>query len=57
MNIIFQSHIFKDVLSMDTWKTVLTEEQKTHLKVHIFHYITVVHIFQQISDSADKNKN
>lgn len=27
-----QSHIFKDVLSMDTWKTVLTEEQKTHLK-------------------------
>lgn len=36
MNIIFQSHIFKDVLSMDTWKNVLTEEQKTHLKVHIF---------------------
>ncbi|KAK3099190.1 hypothetical protein FSP39_000785 [Pinctada imbricata] len=26
-----QSHIFKDVLSVDTWKTVLTSEQRTHL--------------------------
>ncbi|XP_061165469.1 nuclear factor related to kappa-B-binding protein-like [Saccostrea echinata] len=27
-----QGHIFRDVLSMDTWKNVLTEEQRTHLK-------------------------
>nr|XP_048774007.1 nuclear factor related to kappa-B-binding protein-like isoform X2 [Ostrea edulis]XP_056012397.1 nuclear factor related to kappa-B-binding protein-like isoform X2 [Ostrea edulis] len=26
-----QSHVFRDVLSMDTWKNVLTEEQRTHL--------------------------
>ena len=38
---LLQSHIFKDVISENTWKTVLTNEQRNHLMVS-FNVISVL---------------